>query len=94
MHSPAHPGLIVKDDLEALGLSISAAAKSLGVDRSQISRVTTGKCAISAEMALRLETVIGGSADHLLRMQAAYDLAHVRHNKADMLKGLQRLQPS
>lgn len=94
MHSPSHPGLIIKDDLEALNLTITKAAEKLGVDRSQISRVTTGKCAISPEMAIRLETVLGGSAEHLLRMQAAYDLAQVRQAKAKAIRNLQRLQPA
>jgi len=94
MHSPAHPGLLVKDDLEALGVSVTEAAKKLGVDKSQLSRVMNGRSAISAEMALRLESVVGGTADHYLRMQNAYDLAQVRQNKANLTEGLTRLQPS
>ena len=92
MHSPAHPGLLVKEDLEALGVTVTEAAKRLGVDKSQLSRVVNGHCAISAEMAVRLECVIGGTAGHYLRMQAAYDLAQVRVHKASITQGLTKLQ--
>lgn len=92
MHTPAHPGLLIKEDLDALGVTVTEAAKHLGVDKSQLSRVVNGHSAISAEMALRLETVIGGTADHYLRMQSAYDLAQVRERKADLTQSLNRLQ--
>jgi plasmid maintenance system antidote protein VapI len=45
-------------------------------------------------MAMRLETVLGVKADLWLRLQAAYDLAQVRQNKADLVKGLRRLTPA
>ena len=92
MYDPAHPGLLIKEDLDALGVTVTEAAKRLGVDKSQLSRVMNGHSAISAEMAVRLESVIGGTADHYLRMQSAYDLAQVRMHKADITKGLTRLQ--
>ena len=78
MKNPPHPGEGLKDDLEALGLSIAQGAAALGVTRQQLHRVVNGSSAISPEMAVRLEQVIGGTADHWLRMQAAYDLAQVR----------------
>jgi addiction module HigA family antidote len=49
-----------------------------GVTRQQLHRVVKGESSISAEMALRIEAVIGGSADLWLRMQVAYDLAQLR----------------
>lgn len=78
MKNPAHPGLMIKDDLEALGLSTAEAAAGLGVTRQQLHNVMTGRSSISPEMALRLERGIGGTADHWLRMQMAYDLAQAR----------------
>jgi addiction module HigA family antidote len=78
MKNPAHPGSLLKDDLDALGLSIAEAARGLGVTRQQLYNVVSGKSAVTPEMALRLEQAIGGSADHWLRMQAAYDLARLR----------------
>jgi addiction module HigA family antidote len=91
MFDPAHPGEIIKSDIDALGITITEAASRLGVDKSQLSRVVNRRSAVSAEMAVRLEAVIGGTADHYLRMQAAFDLAQVRQNKADITRGLRRL---
>lgn len=91
MMNPPHPAEGLKDDLEALNLSTAQAAAALGVTRQQLHRVLSCESAISPEMAVRLEAVIGGRADHWLRMQAAYDLAQVRQKKADLTRGLRRL---
>ncbi len=92
MHSPAHPGRLIRADLEALGVSVAVAAKALGVTRSQLYRVIKGDSAISPEMAMRLEAVIGSTADHWLRMQNAYDLAQIRNGGAGIADGLERLR--
>lgn len=94
MKTPPHPGEGLKDDLQALGLSTIEAAAALGVTRQQVHRVLTGQSAISPEMALRLETVIGSTADHWLRLQAAYNLAKVRQRAPEITTGLRRLQPA
>ena len=78
MKNPAHPGALIKDNVEALGLTVAEAAKGIGVTRQQLYRVIGGECAISPEMAVRLEKAFGGSADAWLRMQANHDLAEVR----------------
>ena len=91
MSNPPHPGEGLKDDIEALNLTTAEAAEALGVTRQQLHRVLTGGSAISPEMALRLEAVIGSTADHWLRLQAAYDLSQLRQHKADMTSGLRRL---
>ena len=78
MKNPPHPGLGLKYDLEAMGLSVAAAAKGLGVSRQQLHNVVTGRSAITPEMAVRLEKGIGSTARMWLAMQAAYDLAQVR----------------
>jgi antitoxin HigA-1 len=78
MKNPAHPGRSIKDDLEELGLTTAEAAVGLGVSRQQLHNVMTGKSKITPDMALRLELGIGGTADHYLRMQAAYDLAQAK----------------
>lgn len=89
MKNPSHPGRVVKADFEALGLSIAEAADALRVSRQQLNRVVNGTSAITPDMALRLEAVIGGSAEHLLRMQAQYDLTRVWRD--DSLKELRRI---
>jgi len=91
MKNPPHPGRALKRDFEALGLSIADAAKALGISRSQLHRVTSGENAISAELALRLEVVIGSAADAWLRLQAAYDAAQVRQRAGEITKGLKPL---
>ncbi|MBI3419798.1 MAG: HigA family addiction module antidote protein [Proteobacteria bacterium] len=78
MKNPSHPGRLVKADLEALGLSISKAAKGLGVTRQQLYKVVNCESAISPEMAVRLAMGIGSTPDMWLRLQAKYDLAQLR----------------
>lgn len=79
MHNPPHPGATLREDvLPALGLSVTEAARQLGVTRVALSRVLNERAAISPEMALRIEAWLGiergGSADVWLAEQAAYDL--------------------
>ncbi len=77
MKAPPHPGGLVGDEIEFLGWSVAEAAKRLGVSRQQLHNVITGRSAISAEMALRLELGVGGTARLWLAMQAAHDLSQV-----------------
>ena len=84
MKNPPHPGLGIKYDLEALGLSVAAAARGLGITRQQLHNVMSGRSAISPEMAVRLEKGIGGTARHWLAMQNAYDLAQVRSREGEL----------
>lgn len=76
MKSPVHPGRIVREDcLEPLGLSVTKAARVLGVTRQALNNVVNEKAAISPEMAIRLSKAFGSTPDTWVRMQAAYDLA-------------------
>jgi addiction module HigA family antidote len=76
MKNPPHPGLSVRHDcLEPLGLSVTAAARKLGVSRKQLSDLLNGHSGISAEMAIRLHKAFGGGADTWFRLQATYELA-------------------
>lgn len=86
MKNPPHPGLSVRHDcLEPLGLSVTEAARRLGVSRKQLSDVLNGHSGISPEMAIRLDKAFGGGADTWFRLQAAYDLAQAM-KKADEIK--------
>ena len=80
MKNPPHPGAGIRDDIEALGLSIAEAALGMGITRQQLYNLVTGKSGITPEMAVRLEKAVGSSADHWLRLQAAHDLARVRQS--------------
>jgi addiction module HigA family antidote len=85
MKNPPHPGQGLKDEIETLGLSVAQFAKALGVTRQQLYRVINGDCGITPEMAMRLEMVVGSSADFWLRLQMNYDLAQIR-NRASQFK--------
>lgn len=83
MHNPPHPGETLREDiLPALCLTVTEAAKQLGVTRAALSRVINEHAAISPEMALRLEGWLGvengGRADLWIGQQAAYDLWQAR----------------
>lgn len=83
MKNPPHPGLSVRHDcLEPLGLSITEAAKKLGISRKQLSDVVNGRSGISPGMAIRLDKAFGGGAKTWLRLQAAYDLARAMRRAA------------
>jgi len=76
MKNPPHPGLSVRHDcLAPLGLSVTEAARKLGVSRKQLSNVVNCRSGISLEMAIRLDKAFGGGAATWYRMQVAYDLA-------------------
>lgn len=82
MNQPAHPGRLVKHELDELGLSVAEAAKALGISRQQLHAVIAGRSAVSPEMALRLEAGMGSTADTWMRLQAAFDLAQFRASGA------------
>ena len=89
MKNPPHPGgVVLRQCIEPLGLTITDAAAALRVTRTTLSELVNGKRAISAEMAVRLSKVFGGSAESWLVQQVQYDLAYF---KADHLK-LKRLE--
>ena len=76
MKNPPHPGLSIRHDcLEPLGMSVTEAARRLGVSRKQLSGIVNGRSGISPEMAIRLDKAFGGGAATWYQMQAAYDLA-------------------
>jgi len=75
MFNPPHPGEILKEDvLPDLGITVTEAAKQLGVTRVTLSRIINGKSGISPDMALRLAQWLGTTPDSWLNMQVSYDL--------------------
>jgi antitoxin HigA-1 len=70
-----HPGEVLKDELEARGLTAHALSIALRLPASRISQILRGQRAITPETALRLARYFGGSAALWLRLQIAYDLA-------------------
>lgn len=85
MKNPAHPGGFVKSEIvEALGLSVTDAAKALGVTRPALSALLNERAALSSEMALRIEKAFGVSMDTLMRMQNSYDIARARRRAGEI----------
>ena len=85
MANPPHPGEIVREDcLVPLSLTVTAAARWLGVSRQSLSEVLNGRAGISADMAIRLEKAGWSQAEAWLRAQCAYDLAQARR-RADRI---------
>ncbi len=85
MHNPPHPGGIVKRQcLEPLGLTVTKAAAGLGVTRQALSAVVNERAGISIDMAMRLSKAFGSTPETWLRMQLAYDLWHAKEQVEDM----------
>src|ERR1700704_1157533 len=85
MKNPAHPGGFVKSEIvEALELSVTDAAKALGVTRPALSALVNERAHLSSEMALRIEKAFGVSMDTLIRMQNSFDIAQARKREAEI----------
>ena len=85
MHNPPHPGGIVRRQcLEPLGLSVTGVARGLGVTRQALSQLVNERTGISVDMAVRLSKAFGSSPETWLRMQMAYDLWQARE-RADRI---------
>lgn len=82
---------MIGDSLGELGVSISEAARVLGITRQQLHNVITGRSAITPEMALRLEKALGSTADTWLRMQMNYELARIRRRASSTR--VKRIEP-
>jgi len=81
MHNPPHPGEVIRElCLEPLGLTVTAAAKGLGVSRKALSELLNGHSGISPEMAIRLSKAFGGTPESWLRQQMHYDLWQALQN--------------
>ena len=81
MKNPPHPGKVVRIScLEPLGLTVTEAARRLGVSRKQLSELVNGRSGISPEMAIRLDKAFGGGAETWYRLQAEYDIAQAMRN--------------
>lgn len=74
MFNPPHPGKVLKDGVMIEGVTVTGLAKQLGVTRMTLSRVLNAYAGISADMALKLARVFGGSAESWLYMQANHNL--------------------
>ncbi len=75
MYNPPHPGEVLNElCLQPLGLSVTRAAKALGVTRKTLSQLLNGHIGVSPTMAIRLALATDTTAESWLNMQTAYDL--------------------
>ena len=85
MMNPPHPGEIVRHEcLEPLGLSVTRAAKGLGVSRQTLSELVNERSGISVQMAMRLSKSFGSTPETWLALQMAFDLAKARRDKVEV----------
>jgi addiction module HigA family antidote len=86
MKNPPHPGRIAQQEcLEPLGLTVTGAAKALGVSRNAVSELVNGRRGISPEMAIRLSKAFGSAAEVSAGLQLDYDMAQALKH-ADQIK--------
>lgn len=82
MHNPPHPGEVLKTlCLEPLNLTVTEAARALGVSRKTLSSILNGHACISPEMAVRLSIAFSTSAESWLNQQLQYDLWHAEKGR-------------
>jgi addiction module HigA family antidote len=85
MHKPPHPGMVIKElCLEPLGLSVTDAAKALGLGRKTLSSVIKGKAGISPEMAVRLSIAFNTPSESWLNQQIKHDLWHAEQYRHEL----------
>lgn len=85
MHNPPHPGEVLKElCLEPLGLTVTEAAKGLGISRKTLSTILNGKAGISPEMAVRLSIAFNTSSESWLNQQSQYDLWKAEQHRKEL----------
>lgn len=85
MHNPPHPGEVLKElCLEPLGLSVTDAAKALGVTRKTLSAILNGSAGISPEMAIRLSIAFDTSAESWMNQQSQYELWRAEQHRKEL----------
>ena len=90
---PVHPGEILREDiLPAVGLSVSAAAKALGVSRQMLHEILAERRPLSAVMCLRISRLFGSTPEMWIRLQADYDLKIAARDKA-VIKAISQIVP-
>lgn len=85
MHNPPHPGEIIRElCLDPLGISVTEAAKALGVSRKTLSAILNGRAGISPEMAVRLSIAFDTSAESWMNQQVQFDLWNAEQHRKEL----------
>ena len=84
--TPVHPGKVLQDELEEIGLTQSALAKHIGVLPKTINEICRNKRGISAEMAMKLSRAFGGSPQFWLNLQTNWELSRIDEAALEKIK--------
>ena len=79
--NPPHLGELIRESMEEVGWNVTETADRLRCERGTLSRLLNGRASVSASMALALEDIGWGTAEHWMRMQASYELAQARRER-------------
>ena len=88
--TPIHPGEILKDELNEIGISAAELARQLRVPENRMSEVIRGRRNITADTALRLGRWFGTSAEFWMNLQKNYEL---RKAEQEHLKEIEKIHP-
>ena len=85
---PTHPGeVLLEDVIKPLGITITEAAKNLGISRKTLSELINGKCALSPDLAVRIGKATSTSPESWLMMQTKLDLWNaLQRNHKDVIR--------
>ena len=81
MRNPPYLGELIRESMDDVGWNVTETAARLGCERGTLSRLLNGKAGVSANMALALEDMGWGTAEHWMRVQAAHELAQTRRER-------------
>ena len=82
LQNPPHLGELIRENMNGMGWNVTETAAHLGCKRGTLSWLLNGKAGVSANMALALEDIGWGTAEHWMRMQASYELAHASRERS------------
>jgi addiction module HigA family antidote len=94
MRIPAHPGKILKREIEARNMSANRLALDLGVPATRISEILRGRRGITPETALRLAAYFGGSPRFWMNMQTNHDIGLAQAERGKEVERTVRAQPA
>lgn len=83
-YEPTHPGELIRDEIEARGLTQARLAESIGVRPSLLNEIIKGKRAVNTEISLLLEAALNIPADMLLNLQSDYNMQVAKSDKSFM----------
>ena len=87
---PTHPGLVLRHDIEALGLTQEAFADHIGVTRQTVSAIIAGRSRLTVEIACRVSKAVGGTAQFWMNLQTAHDVWQTERTPA--IKTIKRVR--